>query len=167
MIISHLITIIAWLIFGMASLSFATSLGSPQSLPPFLNVTLEYWQGYIHEPIYKTIAVKFEFLIDFIIASAVVLHSLIRQKSRLNRSHKDLAIALSQKSQAIESLGIPLNLSDTKAINRLIDRVKTEGIETDSENLPRSNWFFTAQSSLMIAIFFSGSIWLFIRQVIY
>ena len=167
MVISHLITILSWLIFGMAGLSFSLALGLPTQLPVYLQTAVQYWLNYIHLPILEYIPSKYSFLIDFLICAGIAFHSLIRQKSRLKRSHKDLAVTLTANSQAIETLGLPLNLSDTKAINKLIERAKSDGLVSDAPNLPRPNWFFTAQSSLMIAALFSGSVWLFIRQVIY
>ncbi|ACT57785.1 hypothetical protein [Hirschia baltica] len=166
MALSHAITFISWLIFIIAGLSFCDLHGVLPPLPKLIQTLLNQWQLYLHEPLSGFVGPKIFGLIDLMIAGGMVVYSLFRQKSRLNRIHKDLAIALSQQPEAAASLGMSFNASDTKAVYKLIERVKTDNIQADPPHLPRSNWLFTSQSMAMVAVLFFTSIWVFVNQLL-
>ncbi len=166
MALSHAITFLSWLIFIVAGLSFCDQHGALPPLPTIMQTVLNQWQLYLHAPLTDFVGPKILGLIDLIIAGSMVIYSLFRQKSRLNRIHKDLAIALSQQPEAAASLGMSFNASDTKAVYKLIERVKTDNIQADPPHLPRSNWVFTSQSMAMVGLLFFASVWMFIKQII-
>lgn len=167
MVFSHIITMLSWFIFIIAGLSFCEAMNfNVVHLMPQLDWLIQIWRKYTHAPLFQFIGQSHNGVIDLGVASLVTIHSLFRQKSRLNRIHKDLAVSLVDQPDAAETLGMSFNVSDTKAVNKLMEQVKSQGLQADAPNLPRSNWAFTTQSLLMVALMFSASVWLFIHQII-
>lgn len=163
---SHFITVLSWLIFSTAMLSFVSLQLPAQSLPAFLHIVSESWQTYIHAPILQFIGLQFQTYIDLVIALFIVIHSLIRQKSRLNRIHKDLAIALVNEPVVTSSLENSFSASDTKNVLSYIELAKAGQLQSDAPHYPRSNWLFTAQSMLLVSFTFAASVWLLLQQII-
>ncbi|MFC7292215.1 hypothetical protein [Hirschia litorea] len=166
MAISHFITILSWLLFSLASLSFVALQISPTALPALLDIVVLNWREYIHAPILQFLDAKYEDYIDPVIASLIVFHSLLRQKSRLNRIHKDLAIALTHQPDMTTSIENSLSPNDIKSVQKLMGLAKADKLSADAPQYPRSNWLFTTQSMVLVTLTFSASVWLFIKQVL-
>ncbi len=163
---SHFITALSWLIFSTAMLSFVSLQLPSHSLPAFLDLILQTWWTYIHAPFLQIIGQQFQDYVDLVIALLIVIHSLIRQKSRLNRIHKDLAISLMYEPDVTSSLENSFSTSDTKNVYSYIEQAKAGQLKSDAPHYPRSNWLFTAQSMLLVSLTFAASVWLFLKQIV-